>query len=278
MTIDQAIVIAKKSVHSEHAKIILADILNMNTLELLLYLDKELTKEEEKLYLNKIEKLRLKKPLQYILKNINFYGNIFYINENVLIPRYETERLIEIVVDKSKKLFTKPVDIIDLGTGSGVIGITLEKKLSTKSVDLIDISPKALEIAKINVEKLNSSAKIIESDMFEKINRKYDIIISNPPYIKTTEEVEEEVKNNEPHIALYAGEDGLDAYKKIIKNIKKHLKEQTLIAFEIGQTQAEEIKKLLEEELKNIEVEIKKDLQEKIRYIIAIYKEKTLIK
>ena len=109
------------------------------------------------------------------------------------------------------------MDIIDLGCGSGVIGLTLEKKVSTNSVDLIDISKKALEVTHKNCGNLNSKANIIKSDMFENVNKKYDVIVSNPPYIKTEEEIEDVVKENEPHLALYAGMDGLDCYKKILE-------------------------------------------------------------
>ena len=159
------------------------------------------------------------------------------------------------------------MDIIDLGCGSGVIGLTLEKKVSTNSVDLIDISEKSLEVAHKNCEKHKSKANLIHSDMFEKVNKKYDIIISNPPYIKTTEEIEDIVKENEPHLALYAGEDGLDCYRKILENVKKHMKSRCLIAFEIGYTQAEDIKKIAYENLSNIRIEVKKDLSEKDRML-----------
>ena len=159
------------------------------------------------------------------------------------------------------------MDIIDLGCGSGVIGLTLEQKLSTNSVDLVDISLKALEVTHKNCEKLSSKANLIHSDMFENIEKKYDIIISNPPYIKTTEEIEEIVKNNEPHLALYAGEDGLDCYRKILNDINKHMKERCLIAFEIGMTQANEIIEIIKEKIPNATVEVKKDLSEKDRML-----------
>ena len=159
------------------------------------------------------------------------------------------------------------MDIIDLGTCSGVIGLTLEKKLSTNSVDLIDISPKSLEIYHKNCAKLNSKANLIESDMFQNVNKKYDIIISNPPYIKTTEEIEKIVKDNEPAIALYAGEKGLDCYKKILENISHFMKDRCLVAFEIGMTQANDIKELINKYLSDVRVEVYKDLSEKDRMI-----------
>ena len=159
------------------------------------------------------------------------------------------------------------MDIIDLGCGSGVIGLTLEKKVSTKTVDLIDISPEALVVTNINCEKLSSNANLINSDMFEKVEKKYDVIISNPPYIKTNEEIEDIVKENEPHLALYAGDDGLDCYKKILENIEQHMKERCLVAFEIGYEQAKDILDLVNKYLSNVKTEVKKDLSGKDRML-----------
>ena len=153
------------------------------------------------------------------------------------------------------------------GTGSGVIGLTLEKKVSPNSVDLIDISKDALEVTNINCGKLNSKANIIESDMFSNINKKYDVIISNPPYIKTVEQIEEIVKNNEPHLALYAGKEGLDCYQKILENITPHMKARCLIAFEIGMTQKDAIESLIKKYLKDVTIDSKKDLSGKDRMI-----------
>ena len=105
--------------------------------------------------------------------------------------------------------------------------------------------------------------------MFQNINKKYDVIISNPPYIKTTEEIEDIVLNNEPHLALFAGEDGLDCYRKIIKSLKEHMKDRCLIAFEIGMTQAEDLKVLIKETLQDVKVEVKKDLSDKDRMLFV---------
>ena len=267
MTVDNLLFFAKQHIHSDHAKILLAELLNKNPLELLTCLEEQVSEEQVEIYKKEVLALQEGKPLQYVIGNVNFYGNKFYINENVLIPRFETEELVEHTTNYIKKFFTEPVDIIDLGCGSGVIGLTLEQKVSTNSVDLIDISEKALEVTKINKENLNSKANLIQSDMFENITKKYDVIISNPPYIKTTEEIEDIVLNNEPHLALFAGEDGLDCYKKIINNLSNHMKDKCLIAFEIGMTQAQDITNLAKEVLGNIKVEVKKDLSGKDRML-----------
>ena len=267
MTVEDLLFFAKGHIHSDHAKILIAELLGCNPLELLNHLEEEVTEEKVELLKKEIKALEENIPLQYVLGHINFYGNDFYIDERVLIPRFETEELVENTIKYINKYFPEPVDIIDLGTGSGVIGLTLEKKVSTKSVDLIDISKEALEVTHINCEKLSSKANIIESDMFSSVEKKYDVIISNPPYIKTEEEIESIVKENEPHIALYAGPNGLDCYQKILENIKDHMKERCLIAFEIGYTQKEDLKQLISKYLPTSKVEVKKDLSGKDRMI-----------
>lgn len=267
MRIEDLLFFAKQHVHSDHAKILLAELLNKNPLELLTCLDEVVEDDLVEIYKKEIEALKTGKPIQYVIGNVNFYGNKFYVNENVLIPRFETEELVENTINYVNEIFKEPIDIIDLGTGSGVIGLTLEKKVSTNSVDLVDISEKALEVTHKNCGNINSKANIILSDMFDNIpnTNKYDLVISNPPYIKTDEEIEEIVKNNEPHIALYGGEDGLDFYKKILYSVKPYLKEKSIIAFEIGYTQAEDIKKIVQEVLPTSKVIIKQDLSEKNR-------------
>ncbi len=270
-TVEELLFFAKKHIHSDHAKLLLAELLHKNPLELLNYLSYQVDEKTVTLYKKAVLALENGKPLQYVLGNVNFYGNNFYINENVLIPRFETEELVENVTEYAKKFFTEPVDLIDLGCGSGVIGLTLEKKISTNSVDLIDISEKALEVTNINCGKMNSKANLVLSDMFKNINKKYDIIVSNPPYIKTTEEIEKIVKDNEPHLALYAGVDGLDCYRKILNDITGHMKERCLIAFEIGMTQGAPLTALIKEKLPNDIVEIKKDLSGKDRMLFIFH-------
>ena len=267
MRVEELLIYGKSHCHSDFAKILLAELLELNPLELLNHLHDFVPKEKSELYKQEVLAIKNGKPIQYVLGNVNFYGQKYDINENVLIPRFETEELVENTIAYINEFFTEPVDIIDLGCGSGVIGLTLEKKISTKSVDLVDISEQALEVTRKNCVKHNSSANIIHSDMFTNVTKKYDVIISNPPYIKTTEEIEKIVKENEPHIALYAGVDGLDCYKKILENINSHMKERCLIAFEIGYTQKEDIIKLVSKYLPKAKIEVKKDMSEKDRMV-----------
>lgn len=267
MTVEELLVLGKSYASSDHAKILLAELLNKNPLELLNYLDYKVNIELSNKYKEELLALKNGKPLQYVIGNVNFYGIKYYINENVLIPRFETEELVENTINYIKKYFNYPIDIVDLGCGSGVIGLTLEKKISTKSVDLIDISPKALTVTKKNIINLNSRANIMENNFLENINKKYDVIISNPPYIKTDEQIENIVKENEPHIALYGGKEGLDCYKEILKNINNNLKEKALIAFEIGSSQAQDLIKLINIYLTNVKIIVKKDLSGRDRML-----------
>ena len=140
MSIEELLIFAKGHCHSTHAKIILAELLDKNPLELLVNLSEKVSEEKCELYKKEVLALANNKPLQYVIGSVNFYGNKFLINENVLIPRFETEELVENTIKYINDYFKEPVDILDLGCGSGVIGLTLEKKVSTKSVDLVDIS------------------------------------------------------------------------------------------------------------------------------------------
>ncbi len=268
MTVEELICYGKQHVHSSYANILLAETINKNVLELLNYLDYEVPEKEEKKYKKAVTAIEKGEPLQYALGYVNFYGNRFIVNKNVLIPRFETEELVENTIKYTNEYFkNESIDIIDLGCGSGAIGLTLEKKLPLSKVDMIDIDEKALSVAKENAKNLNSNANLFLSDMWANVNKKYDIIISNPPYIKTMEEIEEIVKNNEPAIALFAGIDGLDCYKKIFENIKDHMKDKCLIALEIGMTQKEDIINIVKETLGEVKIETKKDLSEKDRMI-----------
>ena len=166
-----------------------------------------------------LKKLNDGLPVQYIVGNVDFYGLNFKVNENVLIPRFETELLVEKTINYIKKYFKNNIDIVDLGTGSGCIAVTLSKKLGV-SVDAVDISDKALEVAKENNILNNANVNFYLGDMLKPLNKKYDCIISNPPYISYDEEIMDIVKNNEPNIALYADNDGLYFYEEILKNCK----------------------------------------------------------
>ncbi len=270
MTVEELIVYGKGKTSSDHAKMLLSSYLDVNPLELLTILDKEVDSDIEKLYKSSLEALKENKPIQYVIGNVNFYGLKFIVNKNVLIPRFETEELVEQVVEYTKDLNKDKIKILDLGCGSGAIGLTLKSILKDSEVTLTDISKDSLEVAKLNANNLNLDVTFIESDWFSNIKlEKYDIIVSNPPYIRTDEEIEEIVKNNEPSLALYGGVDGLDCYRKILANIKPYLNNKFLIAFEIGESQKEEIYDIVNKYLKDIEITCKKDLYGRNRMIFV---------
>lgn len=222
------------------------------------YLNRKITEEDKK----RLES----EPVQYIVGNMDFYGYNFKINKNVLIPRFETELLVEKVIKYNKISNPK---ILDIGTGSGAIAITLEKELS-KNVDAIDISKEALEVAKENNKLLNSNVNFYYSDIFSNVDSKFDIIVSNPPYIAYDEEIMDIVKNNEPNIALYADDNGLYFYKEIIKQARNYLNDKFLIAFEIGSTQKDEIISFADKYFSDAKIFCEKDYSNFDRYIFII--------
>ena len=213
-----------------------------------------------------LKRLESGEPVQYIVGNMDFYGFNFDIDSRVLIPRFETEELVEKTINYLK-YYKQDLSIIDLGTGSGCIAITLKKLLPSSNVTAVDLSTDALEVAKGNAKKLGADINFIQSDMLSNATGKFDCIISNPPYIAYDEEIMEIVKNNEPHMALYADNNGLYFYEEILKNCSKFLNDKFLIAFEIGQTQGEAIKDLAHKYLSNITVSIEKDMQGLDRFV-----------
>ena len=214
-----------------------------------------------------LKELESGKPIQYIIGNVDFYGNIIKVNESVLIPRFETELLVDLTIKKIKEIFKdKQIDVLDLGTGSGCIAITLKKETNS-NVDALDISKEALVMAKQNAEDNKVNINFINEDMTNYKEKKYDVIISNPPYIKYDEEIMDIVKNNEPHLALYAEDEGLYFYKKIIDNIPYITKEKYLIGFEIGYLQSTAIVDYAKTKLKDINITVHKDYSNKDRFI-----------
>ncbi len=201
-------------------------------------------------------------PVQYIVGNVDFYGITLKVNKNVLIPRFETEELVSKVIEYSKN-FNNP-KVADIGTGSGAIAIALSKKISCE-VTATDISCEALEVARENASKNNAKIDFFEGNLLEPLKGKFDIIVSNPPYIAHDEEIMEIVKNNEPHIALYADNNGLYYYEEMLKNIRGYLRDKYLIAFEIGESQGEALKELSKKYL-GIEAIIEKDMQGRDRF------------
>ncbi len=212
---------------------------------------------------------------QYIVGNVDFYGNIFEVNKHVLIPRFETELLVEKTIGYLSHFFPleqlNNLKILDIGTGSGCIAITLKKILSCQ-VTGVDISDVALDVARRNALSNQVEVDFVESDLFANVTGNFDVIISNPPYIREDEEIEDIVKNNEPHIALYAGENGLYFYRKILESASSYLKDKFFIAFEIGCMQGEAVKQLAYDYLDDIDVKVEKDYSGRDRFVFIMKK------
>ena len=214
-----------------------------------------------------IKRLENGEPLQYIVGNVDFYHSNFIVNKNVLIPRFETEELVDKTINYIKTYFDKKIDIVDLGTGSGCIAISLKKELDC-NMDAVDISSKAIEVAKENAKLNNVDINFYHGNFLEPLNKKYDVIISNPPYISYDEEIMDIVRDNEPSLALYADNNGLRCYEDILKSCKDYLKEKSMLAFEIGETQGEQIKNIALKYLPYAKVFIEKDLQGRVRFVV----------
>ena len=239
--------------------------------EELAYYDKYLKEHSKDNIISKeevIKRLEKGEPIQYILGEVNFYGYPIKVSRHVLIPRFETELLVEKTLNKINKYFkNENIDILDMGTGSGCIAISLKHNLPSSNIFALDISKEALSIAKKNALDNKTNITFIESDMTTYKDKLYDVIISNPPYISSEEPIMELVKNNEPHLALYAKDNGLYFYKKIIDNIKYITKDKYLICFEIGYNESTAIVDYAKSKLTNINIYVEKDYSLKERFI-----------
>lgn len=212
-----------------------------------------------------IKKLESHYPVQYLIGNVEFLNTIINVDKRVLIPRFETELLVEKTIKRIKDLNIQNPRIIDLGTGSGCIAISLKKNLPC-FVTAIDISEQAIELAKENALKNQVEIEYKIENMINTNLEGYDVIISNPPYVKETESVGEETKY-EPQNALFAKNNGLYFYEEILKNISKLSTMPKLVAFEIGMSEGEDIKSLALKYLSTKKILIEKDLTNRERYI-----------
>jgi len=243
----------------KNAEILLSEVVGKEIPEIYL-IKKEIPLQLVKKYINFLKKRIERIPLQYIVGKVDFYKYNFFVEEGVFIPRPETEILVGKAIEIYKRFFNLlPVDILDIGTGSGNIGVSLALEIEKARVFATDVSEKALKIAEKNACKYNVENKIkfIKSDLFPDVDLKFDIIISNPPYIpeKEIEKLQEEVKK-EPFVALNGGKNGLDIMKRIIDRAIDFLKKEGFLLLEIGYNQLSEIEKIVEKkELKIYNVE-----------------------
>lgn len=248
----------------QYTEIILQYLLDMTRSQIFLNQNLELSDDVWNRFLDIQRDLKDGRPLQYAIGKWNFYGYDFIVNENVLIPRPETELLVEEILKEE----LKDKKLLDIGTGSGAIAVSLDlENKDNLQVSACDISKEALEVARMNAEKLGAHLDFIHSDLFENIEGRFDIIVSNPPYISEEDyDKLDELLYHEPKTALYGGIKGYEIYEKIIDQAKSYLTDQASIYFEIGYDQGKVVSDLLRENGYH-DVKILQDYGEKDRIV-----------
>ena len=226
------------------AKVLFYHLANKEPHQLYLMMDEEVDEKLYDAFQEGMKRYMAGEPIQYIKGKETFFSRDFIVNENVLIPRYETEELVENILYKIDDYFDDydSIDLCDVGTGSGAIAISLALEEPKLKVTATDISEEALEVARLNARELSAQVDFYQGDMLKPLierNIKVDIFVSNPPYIPNEQEIENVVKDNEPHVALFGGNDGLYFYRKIFSQVHEVIKERALLAFEMGFDQRE---------------------------------------
>ncbi len=236
--------------------------------------DKNLSAFKSNKLLKAVKSLALGIPIQYVVGNVNFYGHEYKIKKGVLIPRFETEELVDYTINFIKKYFPEEVKVLDIGSGSGVIGLTIKKELAYAEVTLIDISKKAINLTEENANLIDVKVKVYKSNMLSKVitsGETFNIVISNPPYLRYDEEIMDVVLTNEPKKALFGGNDGLKYYREIFKNLKKVITDKALLALEIDSSQKEAILLLVKKYFPNDVCEVIKDMQGRDRMFFLFH-------
>ena len=231
---------------------------NLSFTDFIFALQQEVTEEDKHFVKEIYTKLVAHIPAQYIIGQAEFFGMQLKVDERVLIPRLETEELVELILAENPEGHLK---VLDIGTGSGAIALALAKDRSDWTITAADISQDALDLASENAERLDLEISFIKSDCFSEICSKYDIIVSNPPYISRADEVEVglNVLHSEPHLALFADEDGLAIYRRIAEDSKDYLNDGGKIYLEIGYKQGQNVPALFMENLPEKRVRTLKD-------------------
>lgn len=226
----------------------------------------DITDEEAIVLADGVDRLVKGEPLAYVLGDAEFYWCKIGVSPAVLIPRAETEGLCDLVIGQNKR---KNLRVLDLCTGSGCVAIALKKTCPEWDIDAVDISPQALALARQNADKIGVDIRFVQSDMWQNLTGVYDVIVSNPPYIdnKGMAELPKSVKDFEPHLALFGGEDGLDFYRDIAEHAPQFLTADGRLYLEVGDEQADAVAQLLRENF--TEIEIKKDMYREERFVVA---------
>lgn len=257
-------------------KVLFYHLSNKEPHQLYLMMDEEVDEELYQQFQEGMKRYMDGEPIQYIKGKETFFSRDFIVNENVLIPRYETEELVENILYHIDNYFEDKeiIDLCDVGTGSGAIAVTLALEEEKLNVTATDISEEALEVARQNAKELGADVTFYRGDMLEPLierNIKVDIFVSNPPYIPRQQEIEDVVKDNEPHVALFGGDDGLYFYRKIFERVKLVLKDKALLAFEMGFDQKEIMEEALAFYFPDCPYQILKDMNGKDRMLFIYY-------
>lgn len=261
----------ESNVYSEAAQVLLLELANTNSADLYRDYDQEIPAEILEKFNSGVERLSTGEPLAYILGYQWFYGRKFKVGKDVLIPRCETEELVaNILIDIDNYFPRGKIKIADIGTGCGEIGITID--LEEPRVEMIgsDISEDALKVAKENAKLLKANVEYLWGDMLEPLIEKkvkLDVLISDPPYIPREQKIDASVKDYEPHVALFGGEDGLYFYRKLLSKAKEVLNNRSFMAFEIGYDQKEALLALANEYFPKSKKEVLKDIEGKDRML-----------
>ena len=259
----------EKALPEETVKAFLFELCNEFNINLYLDLDKEVNKELLEKFESGITRILNNEPMNYVLGYSYFYGYKMIVNKDVLIPRVETEELVALILSQYDEYYNnQKIDICDVGTGTGAIAIALKKEEDNLNVYASDISEDALNVARENAKNNDCQISFLQGSMLEPYidkNITVDILVSNPPYIKTSEQIETSVYDFEPHIALFGGEDGLKYYREILENAHKIMPNKGLIFFEMGYDQKERLSDLARKYYPDSDIKVFKDINNKDR-------------
>lgn len=248
-------------------ELLLKEQMGWNDTELLMHLRDEMPQEELEKFQRNVEKYVNGYPAQYIIGKADFYGSKFKVNENTLIPRMETEELVDWILNENK--VNDSLRVVDIGTGTGAIGLSLKKAVPEWKITLSDISTEALKVAAENAQTLDEEVYLTQSDLFENLNGKFDIIVSNPPYIAEDEKglMDQSVLEHEPSLALFADNQGLKIYQRLAKECAPYLADDALMYLEIGFKQGKAVKEIFQKEFPDAKITVKKDISNHDRMV-----------
>jgi len=252
------------------AEILLAHALDVDRLHLYMAPDKPLTSDERSRYRHVVKERRSGTPLQHVIGEVNFYGLRFRVDRRTLIPRSETEELLDQVIKRAPR--DRDIRCLDLGTGTGVIAVCMARYLPRAEVIAVDVSPTALSAARENaaLNEVGDRIEFIESDWFDQVEGQFDFIATNPPYIRSDElsDLAPEVKDHEPAVALDGGPDGLEKIRQIAAGLQAHLRPDGVVLMEIGHRQGNHAKQILESAGLD-DVHVERDIAEKDRFVVG---------